>query len=65
MSIVELMLLNDDAVYVNPLLVSRLQKISDGQDDKATEIVFGSSDKIVVKGDLDTIAFQLFPTGIR
>jgi hypothetical protein len=65
MSIVELMLLNDDAVYVNPLLVCRLQKSSDGLGDKATEIVFGQADKVVVKGDLDTIAFQLFPTGIR
>ena len=65
MSIVELMLLNDDAVYVNPLLVRRLQKSSEEPADKATEIVFGPADKIVVKGDLDTIAFQLFPTGIR
>jgi hypothetical protein len=65
MSIVELMLLNEDAVYVNPRRVRRLQKSGDGLGDQATEIVFGPDDRIVVKGDLDTIAFQLFPAGIR
>jgi hypothetical protein len=65
MSVVGLTLLNDDAIYVNPHQVTRLQKSSDGHGDKATEIVFGTADKVVVKGDIDTIAFQLFPTGAR
>lgn len=64
MSVVGLTLLNDESVYVNPDQVSRLQG-SEGQGDKATEIVFTSTDKVVVKGDIDTIAFQLFPTGVR
>jgi hypothetical protein len=65
MSVVGLTLLNDDSIYVNPHQVSRLQKSSEGYGDKATEIVFGAADKVVVKGDIDYIAFQLFPTGAR
>jgi hypothetical protein len=61
MSVVGLTLLNDDAIYVNPLQVSRLQQGSE----ETTEIVFSTADKVVVKGDIDSIAFQLFPTGVR
>ncbi len=64
MSVVGLTLLNDDSIYVNPDQVS-LQKSSEGHGDNATEIVFGAADKVVVKGDIDYIAFQLFPTGVR
>ncbi|MEI9982261.1 MAG: hypothetical protein WDN69_03010 [Aliidongia sp.] len=56
--------MNDDSIYVNPDQVS-LQKSSEGHGDNATEIVFGAADKVVVKGDIDYIAFQLFPTGVR
>jgi len=65
MSVVGLTLLNDDAIYVNPLQVSRLQQSSEGLGDKTTEIIFSTADKVVVKGDIDSIAFQLFPTGVR
>jgi len=64
MSMVGLTLLSEGSVYVNPAQVTRLQA-SEGQGDKATEIVFAAQDKIVVKGDIDYIAFQLFPTGVR
>ena len=65
MSVVGLTLLNNDSIYVNPDQVSRLQKSSEGDGDTATEIVFGTADKVVVKGDIDYIAFQLFPNGVR
>jgi hypothetical protein len=65
MSVVGLTLLNDDAIYVNPLQVTRLQMSSEGPGGEATEIVFAAADKVVVKGDIDSIAFQLFPTGVR
>jgi len=65
MSVVGLTLLNDDSIYINPDQVCRLQKCSEGNGDNATEIVFAAADKVTVKGDLDTIAFQLFPTGVR
>ena len=65
MSVVGLTLLNDDAIYVNPHQVTRLQKSSEGHGDRATEIVFTDSQKVVVKGDIDNIAFQLFPNGVR
>lgn len=64
MSVVGLTLLNDDSIYVNPAQVARLQG-SEDHGEKATEIVFSDTDKVTVKGDIDTIAFQLFPTGVR
>ena len=65
MSVVGLTLLNDDSIYVNPAQVCRLQKSGEGDGDTATEIVFGGTDKVTVKGDIDNIAFQLFPNGVR
>jgi hypothetical protein len=65
MSVVGLTLLNNDSIYVNPDQVRRLQKSGEGDGDTATEIVFGLTDKVVVKGDIDYIAFQLFPNTVR
>jgi hypothetical protein len=65
MSVVGLTLLNNDSVYVNPDQVCRLQKSAEGDGDSATEIVFAVADKVTVKGDIDYIAFQLFPNGVR
>jgi hypothetical protein len=65
MSVVGLSLLNDDSVYINPHQVCRLQQSSEGHGDQATEIVFHGNDKVLVKGDIDYIAFQLFPNGVR
>jgi hypothetical protein len=64
MSVVGLTLLNDDDIYINPHQVCRLQKSAEGNGDTATEIVF-AADKVTVKGDIDYIAFQLFPNGVR
>ena len=64
MNVVGLTLLNGDSIYINPNYVCRLQKSSEGHGDTATEIIFGGADTVVVKGDIDYIAFQLFPTGV-
>ncbi|HWK48187.1 MAG TPA: hypothetical protein VNT30_25920 [Stellaceae bacterium] len=65
MTVVELVLKDNEAVYVNPLQVTRLMKAAAPDSATYTEIFFAGSDKIVVKGDIDYIAFQLFPTGAR
>lgn len=64
MSVVGLSLLNDDSIYINPNQVCRLQ-LSEGHGDQVTEVVFPGDDKVLVKGDIDYIAFQLFPNGVR
>jgi hypothetical protein len=65
MSVVGLTLVNDEAVYINPDRVNCLLKGEGPDGDTRTEVVFGPADKIVVKGDIDYIAFQLFPNGVR
>jgi hypothetical protein len=66
MSLVGLTLMNDDSIYINPSQVDCLVK-GDGPDNNpTTEIVFGPADhRVSVKGDIDSIAFQLFPNGVR
>ncbi len=65
MSLVGLTMLNDNSIYINPAQVNCLKK-GDGPDgDAMTAICFGPADQVVVKGDIDSIAFQLFPNGVR
>jgi hypothetical protein len=65
MSLVGLTLMNDDSVYINPSQVNCLHKGEGPDGDSKTEIVFGPADRVTVKGDIDSIAFQLFPNGVR
>jgi hypothetical protein len=65
MSLVGLTLINDDSVYINPAQVNCLKKGEGPAGDSMTDIVFGRADQVTVKGDIDSIAFQLFPNGVR
>jgi Fe-S cluster assembly ATPase SufC len=65
MSLVGLTLMNDEDVYINPAQVNCLKKPEGAGHETTTEIVFGPSDQVIVKGDIDSIAFQLFPNGVR
>ena len=65
MSVVGLTLANGEPVYVNPNRVNRLSKAPFLASDAFTEISFGHGDTIVVKGDMDYIAFQLYPDKVR
>ena len=65
MGVVGLTLANGDPVYVNPSLVTRLLHPKGAEQDALTEIIFGGDDKVVVKGDMDYVAFQLFPDHVR
>jgi len=65
MSVVGLTMMSGDPVYVNPDKVTKLHR-GDGEDaDQHTAIHFSQDDRVVVKGDIDHIAFQLFPNGVR
>ncbi|HVJ54961.1 MAG TPA: hypothetical protein VM689_21050 [Aliidongia sp.] len=65
MSVVGLTLVNDDSVYINPSQVTCLKKGEGPDGDSITQILLGASERLVVKGDIDNIAFQLFPNGVR
>jgi hypothetical protein len=61
---VGLTLPNDETIYVNPARVTYLVSDS-GARSKQTSICFDRENRITVKGDVDTIAFMLFPAGAR
>ncbi len=65
MSVVGLTLASGEPVYVNPDRVNRLSKAAFLASDSFTEVSFGHGDTVVVKGDMDYIAFQLFPDRVR
>jgi hypothetical protein len=65
MSVVGLTLASGEPVYVNPDRVNRLNKAAFLASDSFTEVSFGHGDTVVVKGDMDYIAFQLFPDRVR
>jgi len=62
MTVVELVLANGEEVYVNPSLVTRLEKAPGPDSATHTNVWFAGQDKVMVKGDIDYIAFQLFPS---
>jgi hypothetical protein len=65
MSVVGLTMMSGDPVYVNPEKVTKLHRGDGDAAEQVTAIHFGQDDRVVVKGDIDHIAFQLFPTGVR
>jgi len=65
MEIVELLLTNDRSVFVNSSKVVTLEDASSPENGEATKITFEYAHAIIVRGDIDTVAFKLFPSSIR
>ena len=65
MSVVGLTLVNEGSIYVNPTKVTLLAQGPDASAQSTTVIAFGKDDTVTVKGNIDQIAFQLFPDGVR
>lgn len=65
MEVVELLLVTDRSVFVNTAKVVTLEDASTPETGEATLITFEHSHTITVRGDIDTVAFKLFPSGIR
>lgn len=65
MEVVELTLESGVSVYVNPSRVATLVASTPDASGEITRIVFAADHVVLVRGDIDSIAFRLFPSGIR
>ncbi len=64
MSVVGLTMTNDESVYINPTKVTSLTQ-GPAAGESTTIITFAKDDQVIVKGNIDQVAFQLFPDGVR
>lgn len=65
MELVELTSTGGVSVYVNPGRVATLEASASDSSGEVTKIVFAPEHLLLVRGDIDSIAFKLFPSGIR
>ncbi len=65
MEVVELSLVSGLSVYVNPSRVATLEASTPDASGETTRIVFAADHVVLVRGDIDSVAFRLFPSGIR
>lgn len=65
MEVVEMTLVSGVSVYVNPGRVATLEAAQPDDSGETTAIAFAPDHVVRVRGDIDSIAFRLFPSGIR